>query len=130
MKTTLAPFALMFALVFLPSVCQADYALMYGTGLETCDKLTTAFTEQEYDVSVRVNGVKYPSKSKEYLTWIYGYITAFNFYNKQGKNLVTSNEALVPWMKKHCRDNPEASVMGVTLDFIHEKTGYDMLKDL
>lgn len=130
MRTTLILFALMFALM-LPSICQADNKLLYGLGNNSCSKLIEAFSQQPHDISIKIDGTVWPSQSKAYLAWIQGYISAFNMYNEQGKNLVyTDDDGLAAWMKKYCSDNPLDSVLIATIELISVRTNYDLSKKI
>jgi len=118
----------------LPSAVLAGrIASFYGMGNDSCGQLTEAFSRHSpTQAMVESDAVQWPSKSRTYVEWTLGYITAFNMVNGQGKNLDNADlYGVAAWLQKWCGDHPMDSVSSGAWGLITERTGYtpDRVKD-
>jgi hypothetical protein len=125
------PVAIFALLILLPSVVFAGrIAAFYGMGNDSCGELIEAFSQRSPSQAMELNGVQWPSKSRTYVEWTLGYITAFNMVNGQGKNLDNADlYGVAAWIQKWCGDHPMDSVSFAAWHLIIERTGYKPDRD-
>lgn len=100
-------------------------ASFYGLGNDSCGELTHAFSQNSFTQVIESGGNQWPSKSRAYVEWTLGYITAFNAVNSQGKNLDNADlYGISAWLQKWCTDHPMDSVSNAAWVLIQERTGY------
>jgi hypothetical protein len=97
----------------------------YGVGNDKCDQLLTAFSQKEAGKFIQMRGAEWHSKSRAYIDWTLGYITAFNEVNSESKNLAgTDQKKVAAWLEKWCKKNPGHPVRDATRHLIKKRTGY------
>lgn len=84
---TVALFVLLILLALPSAVLAGRIASLYGMGNDSCGQLTEAFSRHPPTQAMESDGVQWPSKSRAYVEWTLGYITAFNMVNGQSNNL-------------------------------------------
>jgi hypothetical protein len=105
-------------------------ASFYGMGNDSCGELIYAFSRNSFTQMIESDGNQWPSKSRAYVEWTLGYISAFNAINSQGKNLDHADlYGISAWLQKWCTDHPMDSVRNPTWTLIKERAGYKPGKD-
>jgi len=99
----------------------------YGTGNESCGSFLSALSKTPIDRSISYEGMDYASESRVYTEWLVGYVTAFNAFNDQKKNIQNIDvESAAYWLKNYCEAHPLSRVSSAAWALVIEQGGFDI----
>lgn len=103
--------------------------VVYGLGNDSCGKFLSALSKAPPEKGLAYKDIDYMPDSALYLEWLSAYVTAFNLFNDQHKNITTiDRQGLIFWAKNYCEKQPLDTIADAAWKLIQEQGKFDMSK--
>ena len=95
---------------------------MSGYGIETCGKVTLAYTKSSNPVGgMRMDEKIYLEETNGFTQWMSGFVSSYNWHvAKEKTQLPLDPVAMGYWLKKYCENNPTQLVAHAANNYIQE----------
>lgn len=101
-------------------------ASSYGIGNESCGSFLMALSKSQIDEGLDYNGISYVADSRLYSEWMISFISAFNKFNDQQKNIGNADrDGTILWVKKWCETYPMKPFSSAVWDLVIEQSGFN-----
>ena len=101
-------------------------ASTYGMGNASCGSFLMALSKSPIDEGLDYDGKSYVADSRLYSEWIVAFVSAFNRFNVQQKNINNADrDGTILWVKKWCEANPMESFSNAVWKLVVEQSGFD-----